>query len=218
MNYSKIIFTVLVFSMTSACSSSYITTSWKKPGAQTGAYHKIMVIGLIREAEKPLREKMENHLVGDLNALGYDAWSSLALYGPRGFISLDTLAAYNKLKADSIDAVITVVLLDKKKEKLYVPGRKFQIPYSDYNNHLWNYYTTMQGRIDGKDYYEEITEYFWESNFYDLQHRQLVYSVPTQSFDPPSTGSLAHQYGQMIVNNMVKNDVLARQTDKLNPL
>jgi len=161
---------------------------------------------------------MEDHLVGDLGQLGYNAWSSLSLYGRNGFEKLDSMAAYQKLKNDSVDAVVTIVLLNKTKEKYRVPDRKFNFTSGNSESRLWNYYSTMHGRVNSQEYYEELTKYFWESNFYDLERQQLIYSVRTESFDPISAAALGHEYGQMIVNNMVMNKVLSDQHGKLKPL
>ena len=62
-------------------------------------------------------------------------------------------------------------------------------------------------------YYVTDTKYFWESNFYDMSTQTLVYSVQTQSFDPANSESLGHQYGQMIVNDMVKNNIVNKTTE-----
>ena len=75
----------------------------------------------------------------------------------------------------------------------------------------------MYDRIYEPGYYDVSTKYFWESNFYDIETKQLLYSVQTESFDPASAQSLAHEYGKLIVSSMVKYQVLADQT-KLVPL
>ena len=210
MKYSgKII--CLAILMLSACSSSRITSTWKNPELQPGSYAKIMVIGIIKDSDRLMREKMENHLTADLRNLGYDAFSSLNVYGPNGFDKMDTLAAYKKLMDDHVDAVITIVLLDKKKEKYLVRHRYDNMAYELNQNYFLNYYHAMQGRINEKNYFEESTQYFWESNFYDLNRKELLFSVQTQSFDPMSASSLGHEYGQMIVKSMVKNQLLAKQ-------
>src|SRR6476620_7196581 len=90
----------LAIMMLTACSSSRITSTWKKAELQPGSYTKIMVIGIIKDSDRLMREKMENHLTGDLRDMGYDAFSSLNVYGPNGFAKMDTLAAYKKLRDD----------------------------------------------------------------------------------------------------------------------
>jgi hypothetical protein len=80
---------------------------------------------------------------------------------------------------------------------------------------MWGYYSSLQNRIEEPEYYQVTTKYFWESNFYDLSQGKLLFSVQTQSFEPSSAGDLAHEYGQKIVQSMVKNDILQKQQPKL---
>lgn len=195
----------------SGCTSSKIINSWKSPDLQQKKYKKILVLGLLKETDNVLREKMEEHIIGDLKELGYDAVCSCVEYDPKAFNNMKEQEALKKLNAGSIDAVLTVVLLDKTKERYYVPSRMNYTPYSMYHRDWWGYYSTMYDRIYEPGYYQVDTKYFWESNFYDLETKQLLYSVQTQSFDPASTQSLAHEYGKLIVNSMVKNEVLADQ-------
>jgi len=195
-----------------SCTSSRITSSWKSPDLQQKKYKKILVLGLLKEMDRPLRENMEEHIIGDLKNLGYDAVCSCTEYDPKAFNNMKEQEAIQKLNAGGIDAVLTVVLLDKTKERYYVSGRVNYTPYNIYNRHWWGYYSTIYGRIYEPGYYETSTKYFWESNFYDLETKQLLYSVQTESFDPGSTQSLAHEYGNLIVNSMVKNQVLVDQT------
>jgi len=194
--------------MAASCTTSKITTSWKAENIVPQTYNKILVLGLIREADRTIQENMENHLVDDLKELGYNAVSSLHEYGPKAFDSMDETAAINKLKDSGVDAVLTIVLLDKQKERKYVPGNMFYSPYGFYYSRFWGYRTALYHRIYEPDYYVIDTKYFWESNLYNMSTQQLVYSVQTQSFDPANSESLGHEYGQMIVKNMVKQNVL----------
>jgi hypothetical protein len=193
------------------CTSSKITSSWKAENTVPQKYSKIMVLGLIREADRSIQENMENHFAGDLKELGYNAVSSLQEYGPKAFDKMDEEAALHTLKSSGIDAVITIVLLDKEKERRYVPGHMNYSPYGYYYNRFWGYRTALYNRIYEPGYYVIDTKYFWESNFYDMNTQKLVYSVQTQSFDPASSESMGHQYGRMIIKNMVKQNVLLNQ-------
>ncbi len=211
----KVLLAVL-FIFTS-CTSSRITSSWKSPDLQQKKYKKILVLGLLKDTDRPLRERMEEHIIGDLKNLGYDAVCSCTEYDPKAFNNMKEQEAMQNLNSGGIDAVLTVVLLNKTKERYYVPGRVNYTPYSIYGRQWWGYYSTMYDRIYEPGYYEASTKYFWESNFYELETKQLLYSAQTESFDPASTESLAHEYGKLIVNSMVKNQVLADQT-KIVPL
>ena len=199
---------VLLIFLLSGCTSTKITSSWKAQNLEAKQYKKILVLGLIRDTDRSLREKMEAHLVGDLKDKGYNAVGSLSEYGPKAFSDMKEKDAIDKLKESNVDAVITIVLLDKEKERNYVPGRLYYSPYGMYYNRFWGYYGTLNYRIYEEGYYVTDTKYFWESNVYDMSTQSLIYSVQTKSFDPANSESLGHEYGKLIINDMVKNNIL----------
>jgi hypothetical protein len=96
------------------CTTSRITTSWKAESTTPQLYNKVMVLSLIREADRSIQENMENHFVDDLKELGYNAVSSLKQYGPKAFDKMTEEEAIGELKNSGVDAVITIVLLDKE--------------------------------------------------------------------------------------------------------
>jgi hypothetical protein len=204
-------FLAILLVINSCSSFTRITSTWKADNISPKQYNKVMVLGIIREADRNVRIQMENHLVGDLKDLGYNAFSAYDLYGPKMFQNVTEEQANKKLARDNVDAVLTIVLLDKEKERYYVPRTVIYSPYVMYHNRMWGYYYSLYNRIDDPYYYNVTTKYFWESNFYDLAQNKLLFSVQTQSFEPSSTGDLAHEYGQKIIQNMTKNSVLQRQ-------
>lgn len=194
--------------LTTACSTTRITTSWRADAAIPQHYNRVMVLGLIRDKDRSLQEKMEMHLVGDLKHAGIFAVSSLQEYGPKAFDNMDEEKAIEKIKGDNIDAVVTIVLLDKQKERRYVPGNIYYTPFGFYYNRFWGYRGVLYNRIYEPGYYTTETKYFWESNLYDMHTQKLVYSVQTQSFDPASSENMAHAFGRVIVQSMIRNNVL----------
>jgi hypothetical protein len=191
-----------------ACSSSRITTSWKAKDEAPKKFGKILVIALLKQNDGALKKQMEDHLVGDLSTAGYTAVSCIDEYGPKAFAGLDEEKVIDRLRDKGFDAVMTIVLLSKQQEKDYVPGRVVNSPYYVYHNRFWTYYSTMNNRIETTGYYSTTTKYFWESNLYDMTQKKLLYSVQTESFQPSSTSSLAHEYGKLIVDDMLKQQVL----------
>jgi hypothetical protein len=199
-------FSLLILSY--GCTTSKITTTWKADNIIPPKFKKIMVLSLIREADRSIQQKMENHFVGDLKELGYDAVSSLQEYGPKAFDKMTEEEAISKLKSGGVDAVITIVLLDKIRERNYIPNRINNSPYGYYQNRFWGYQGTLYNRIYEPGYYVIDTKYFWEGNLYEMNTQKLIYSVQTQSFDPANSEVLGHEYGKMIVKRMVNDLVL----------
>jgi hypothetical protein len=177
-----------------------------------------MVVGIIKDSGVALRSQMEAHLVNDLKNLGYSAVSALSEFGKGGLANLEQEETYIKLCNKGIDAVITVALLDGKKEKFYVPARVKYYSNLYYYNRIWNYQIIQADLISPKEQYEESTQYTWESILFDLQTLSPVYTAQTKSFDPASTETMAHEYGKLIVANMVKNKVLVKKSFFEEPL
>ena len=190
------------------CTSSRLVYSWMSPDIQPRKFNKIMVVALIKDTDRQLQQQMEMHLVGDLKDKGYEALSSIGELGPRAFDKMDEDAVLDMLKSNGVEAVMTVVMLDKSKERYYVPGRVIYSPYGLYHNRFYGYYITMYDRIYTPGYYEVSTRYFWESNLYDLSEKKLLYSVQTESFDPSNAATQAHEYGQLIVKDMIEKQVV----------
>lgn len=212
----KIIAAVVFFVSFAGCGpSSRIISSWKAKDIEARQYNKIMVLGLINNADRTLREKMEQHIAGDLREFGYNAVCSCDEFDPQAFDDKSEKQALEKLTDSGVEAVLTIVLLDKARERYYVPERVYYSPYFIYHDSFWGYYRTMYDRVYGPGYYAVSTKYFWESNFYSLNGgKQLLYSAQSQSFDPVSAQALGHEYGKMIARDMVKKNILIKQETK----
>lgn len=198
-NSFYVVFILFVIS----CSSTRITSTWKAEIQSDKHFQKILVLGLIHDHDRYLQEKMEQHMVDDLRNKGFESVGSLQEFGPKYFDKLNEELSIAKIGDRGFDAVITIVLLDKKKEKHYVPGNIYYSPYSPYYRNFWRYRSTLYFRIYEPGYFVTNTEYFWESNLYELPSQKLLYSVQTKSFDPNNTEKLSHEYGELIIDDMI---------------
>jgi hypothetical protein len=203
----KILMFLLGFILLS-CTSTRITSEWTTEVPGSVASGKILILGLVRDSNRALRENMEKHLTEDLSERGYDVISSYKEFGPKTFEGLSESAALEQLRNNNIDLVLTVVLLDKERERYYYHGYFYYSPFFYYYNNFWGYQMMMNSRIYQPGYYVTDTRYFWESNLYDLRNKKLLWSVQTQSFDPSSTEQMAHEYGEKISENLQMSGIL----------
>lgn len=203
----KKIFLVLCTAILFSCQTSKITNTWTDPNVSPKKYTKILVLGVLKDNDRELQSKMEKHLARDLNDLGYSAFAASDVYPPGTFINGDTLRAVEAINSKGFDAILTIVLRNMEKERTYVPGRVMNMPYNDQFDRY--YYTTYE-RIYTEGYDTTATTFFWESNFYDYTDKKLIYSSQTHSFDTGSKESLAHYYGLLLANNLVKSRVLIK--------
>ena len=197
----------LVF-LFAACTSSKITSTNAPQNNEQKNFYRVLVLGLVKSDDTQLQAKMENHLAGDMKALGYSVVTSLGEYGPRAFKGMTEEQVLAKLKGSNIDAVVTIVLLNKKVEKQFVPAHPNRANEQQFQHLFWDYYDAINNRVFEPGYYVDNTEYYWESNLFEMNKQSLLYSVKTTSFNPANTESLAHHYGKMIVKSMKKEHVL----------
>jgi len=205
----KLLF-LFMFFLAGGCSSTRITNFWVVKPIPVNQFKKIMVVALVPDDEVILRFEMEGHIVDDLNENNLQSVSSVSAFGPKSFRNQPEDSVLTQLMNSGADAVITIVLLNKQRERHYVPATVYYTPFGIYHHHFWGYYNTMYTRIYSPGYYQFSTKYFWESNFYDLANKSLLYSVQTESFDPVDRNALAHEYGKLIVSDLIDKFKWAR--------
>jgi len=206
----------IIFSLVflASCQPSRITRSWAAKDVVPKKYHKILVIGVLNDNDYELQVKIEDHLAADLKEMGYNANAANKIFPPGTFVKGDTSRSAALIIGNGFDGVLTVVLLDKTKERFYVPGK-----ISDFSN-LSNYsridiyFNSIADKIYSPGYYGEETKYIWENNFYDLSSRRLIYSARSRSFDMASKTTLAHAYGQLMAGNLVDKKILVKREDE----
>ncbi len=195
-----------------SCSNTKIISSWKAENTVTKTYHNIMVWGILTEKDSVLKGNMETHLVNDLVDKGYHAISSLSVFGSRSYTKLTEKEIVEQFRNSGVDAVITIALLTKAKEEMYVPPSIINNMSSF--DHVDKYYSTVYDRVFSPGYYVTTTNYFWESNLFEVSADKLVYTARTKSFDPASASTLAHENGLRLIKDMAKKKVIVDQQKK----
>lgn len=172
---------------------------------------KVLVMGLVNDRQGALRANMEREMVAMLKQRGYNAVSAFDVYGPNAFKGMNEQKAMSRIRQSDVDQVLTIVMMDKSKEKRYVPGSMYYPPYPYYGR-WWGYYSYMYGRVYEPGYYTTNTKYFLESNLYDVKNNnQLLYSVRTETFDPTSAARMAVVYSQQVVKDMTKQQLITKR-------
>ena len=80
-----------------------------------------------------------------------------------------------------------------------------------YYRNWFGYYRTVYGRVYTPGYYNTQTKYYWESNLYQVAAEKLIYSAQSESFDPSSVKKLASDYSGKLINDMMKQGLVAKK-------
>ena len=202
---------IIAFILTTGCTSAKITSTWIEKKANFNKYQKILVLSIYGEKDRSIQEQIENHLVNDLKENGYTAISALSEFGPKTFENKSEDEVIKNLESNNIDAIITIVLLDKKKERKYIPGNIYYTPMVNYYSRFWGYRGMLYNRIYEPGYYVTESQYFWESNLYDMSTQKMLYSVQTKSFDIKNANNFGHEYSKTIMKNMLEKGVIIKK-------
>ena len=191
------------------CSTPFIRTDWKTQHEFPGKYKKILVMGIIKDEDLALRRNVEKLFIDDFKSAGYNAVSGLDAYGPRGLANLGQEETYIKIRQNGTDAVITIALIDKRKEK-YIKPRKGQAYASIYYfERIWNYPAIQAELVNGKN--PENREFFWECILFDLNTLEPQHTLQTKSFKSDLAESIIRDYGKEIISKMIKEKILVKQ-------
>ncbi len=208
------------FLLLCACTPSHIVCSWNYPSLNLTHYKKVLVVGLLGDKDDPLRQDMELDLAESLNAHGMKTCSAFEKYGTHSFQEKDALPALSEVKDSSYDAVVCIVLLDRKKEKKYVSPayRNSYNGYHNYNNFggpyfnaydgLQNYYGQSYNRVYRPGYYQTTSEYTIEIVVFDFPKDSILYYAETKTYNPSSLDHMSTLITNEVTQDMVKKKLL----------
>lgn len=193
-----------------ACNSTHIISSWKADGANADKYDKILVIGMAGSRDTELRESIESSMVKRLQEKGLNAVTSWQQYGAKTFDKMSEEEAAKMVKSDGFDAVMELALLDKDKEKNYVPGTVSYSPYAVVRSHWYPGYRVFYNRIYSPGYFTTTTNYTLEANFYSTKADILEYTANAKSYSPGSKSALAGDFSKAVVEDMIKQGIITK--------
>lgn len=199
----SVLFSAIIFG---SCSNTKLLSSYIAPEAKIQKSNKILVIAMMGDKDKKLRENIEAIMVQTLREQGIDAGSSMVQFGPNVFAALDEKAVMQKLKDQNFDETFTIAVLDKTKENYYRPGYIGMAP-NPYR--FWGYYNNYYARIYRSGYYTDKNKFILEGSIYNLNSEKLLYSAQTKTINPDNPRQLATTFTKTLLNDMYKNGVFS---------
>lgn len=186
---------VLLFIVLTACgSSTRIVQSWRDPAVtvQQGSVKKMLVIALIKD--ESTRRIAEDQLCLQFRGRG------IASYGYLGVLpaQIEVQPLLERLRTDSIEAIMVMRLTEVTTEQTYVPGS-----YPSYYGNPWGYYGYSYPMYADPGYVRTDQTYKVESNFYSVTREKLVWSGISSSLNPMDISSTVDEIAVAIREKMV---------------
>ncbi len=196
-----------------SCANTKISQSWVEPDNKK-AYDNLLIIG-IAESEQN-RRAYESHFVDDLRAIGVGAEASYKLIKSNVKIDRDSVA--KAIKGLDIDGVIVTHLVAIDEETVYRPstgymyGGGYGVGYGGgYYGGLYSYYPHVNSYVNNPGYYTTHETYTLETNLYDVESEELVWSARSRSFSPESAQEVIVDVTTLLIKDLQTKHLLKKE-------
>jgi len=195
-----------------ACgTTTEIMGSWAKPDiTKNKSYSKVFIAALTEN--NTVQNNLENSLAAAAQERGIETSTSAQAFKQK--FTLNSKPEKNEIldmvKSKNADAIFTVSILDKETESRYVPGSStYYAPMQyGYYGRFSTYYNSVYPMAYDPGYYVEDKIYYLESNLYDVETEELIWSAQSKTMNPSDIDSFAKDYTKTMVNNLIKEGIL----------
>ena len=167
----------------SSTSSTKLESSWREPKAGPIQFEKVVVVAVLPEAS--LRRSVEDEITRRVKGAipGYTLVPELD----------DEQQVKSKVLASGADGAILVRLIGKRQEAEWVPGA-FPSTYSS----PWGFYGSSRHAVVDPGYITTEDYVRFQTNIYDLEKEQLVWSGLTESLKPDSISGFVDELSEVV--------------------
>jgi hypothetical protein len=189
-------------------SSTVVTGTWNKEDIEKD-YNNILVAALTGNVN--FKSVVEEELSESLKLEGVETVTSVEVLPPK-FIDVEDekQEILQKIKDDGIEGILTVSIIDKETETRYVPGAGSYAPYPLFNYYgsFWTYYNYWYPRFHSQDYYTTEKTYFIETNLYDAETEELVWSAQSKTYSPDYLESFSEDFAKEITAQLEEDEFI----------
>jgi hypothetical protein len=187
----------------SSCASTKITSVWMDKDKAGTSYNNFLVIGISNEDHN--RRLFETHFADQLNAAGVSGTVSFTLVPDATQINRETVAA--AIKGKNIDAVIVTHLVAVDEQTVYRESMGYRPTYSHYDV-LYDYYPYVKGNVYQPGYYTTHEIVRLETNLYEVESEQLVWTAQSKTFAPDSADEVIADLVKLVIKDLKEKGLI----------
>jgi hypothetical protein len=206
MNARPVIFVglacTLVFLLTSCASTkTNLTNVWKDDGYTGGPLKNVMVVGLSDNFDR--RKGFERVFASQFRSHGVEAISSADVIPQDMEIDKDTVKG--EAERRGIDSILVTHLIGVDREYVYQPpSPKGVAP----DGRFGRYYSRVRAYATDPGYYVEKKEVRLESNLYERQTEELIWTATSETIYPESVDKVIESVCRAVMRNLRDNNLI----------
>jgi len=191
-----------------ACANTKISQSWVDPENKR-VYDDLLIIGVSNSEQN--RRAFESNFVESLQAYGAEAQASYKLIKSSEKIDRDTVT--KSIKGLDVDGVIITHVVGVDEETVYRPSMDYMPMYGGgYYGGMYSYYPHVNTYVTSPGYYTTHSTYTLESNLYDVETEELVWSARSQSFAPESVQEVIVDLTKLLIDDLDDKHLIKKKT------
>ena len=196
-----------------SCANTKISQSWVEP-SNTKSQKDLLIIG-IGESEQN-RRAYESHFIEELRAHGIEAVASYKLIKSDEKIERDVVV--KAIDGLGIDGVIITHMVAVDEETIYRPTTGYG--YGGYGGigyggghygGMYSYYPHVNSYVHNPGYYTTHETYTLETNLYDVESEELVWSARSRTFSPESVQEVIVDLTKLLINDLEDKDLIKKK-------
>ena len=190
-----------------SCASSNHVRDWTSSEDYDRNFKNVLIMGLVNKVS--LRNDIEYEMVVAAKKVGLNATYSVAMFPPElGKPFDDTERLKVRLQEAGFDGILTVAVIDVTAER-YVPPENQYVPLVYYDR-FKNYYYRTEALVYKPGYFSLQTNYFLETNLYELKGGTLVWSGRSFAFDPQDVERAVPSYAKKLFKELLKYEIITQ--------
>ncbi len=197
-----------------SCANTKISQSWVEPDNKK-SYNDLLIIG-IAESEQN-RRAYESYFVEELRGLGVEGEASYKLI--KSNEEIDRNSVGKAIKGLAIDGVIVTHMIAVDEETIYRPGMGYgyggygAYGYGGYGygGSLYGYYPHVNTYVHSPGYYTTHETYTLETNLYDVESEELVWSARSRTFSPESVDEVIVDLTKLLIKDLKEKNLIKKK-------
>jgi len=183
------------------CASNYHGTTWTSDQHHTNDFTNLMVMGLANSVS--VRSDTEQEIVFVARKNKLQASPSISMFPPElGKPFEDVERVKSRLRDKGFDAILTISLIDVRAERYKEATVEYEPKF--YYNQFGNYYYRTYDLVYKPAYFEKETNYYIETNLYELKEGKLIWSGRSTTFEPNEYGNYLPIYAKRLFKELLK--------------
>jgi hypothetical protein len=207
--FSKVTLVIASVIFVASCANTKISQSWVEPDNKK-SYNDLMIIGIA--ASKQNRRAYEGHFVEQLKSHGVEAVASYKLIKSDEKIERDTVL--KAIEGMDIEGVIVTHVTATDEETIYRPGTSYGYGghgYGGYGGSMYGYYPHVNTYVHSPGYYTTHETYTLETNLYDVETEELVWSARSRTFSPESVQEVIVDLIKLLISDLEDKKLIIKK-------